>query len=68
MRRFEELAFKNGTDGPVDTSWAPVRIGVYARHLERWLRYFPLQQMLFVSGERMIVDPAAEMIRLQVCL
>lgn len=66
MKKFEELAFLNGTDGIVDTSWGPVKIGVYARHLERWLRYFPLNQLLFVSGERLIVDPAAEMTRVQV--
>ncbi|CAG2054497.1 unnamed protein product [Timema podura] len=68
MLRFEELAFLNGTGGSglVDTSWGPVKIGVYARHLERWLHCFPLEQMLFVSGERLIVDPAAEMARVQV--
>ncbi|KDR10866.1 heparan sulfate glucosamine 3-O-sulfotransferase 6 isoform X1 [Zootermopsis nevadensis] len=65
MRRFEDLAFLNGTGGLVDTSWGPVKIGVYARHLERWLRCFPLNQLLFVSGERLIVDPAAEMARVQ---
>nr|CAD7202302.1 unnamed protein product [Timema douglasi] len=67
MLRFEELAFLNGTGGSglVDTSWGPVKIGVYARHLERWLHCFPLDQMLFVSGERLIVDPAAEMARVQ---
>ncbi|KAK6624256.1 hypothetical protein RUM44_011115 [Polyplax serrata] len=51
MKKFEELAFPNGTDGVVNTSWGPVRIGVYARHLE--------------SGERLITDPAAEIARLQ---
>lgn len=65
MRRFEDLAFLNGSGGLVDTSWGPVKIGVYARHLERWLRCFPLKQLLFVSGERLIVDPAAEMARVQ---
>ena len=66
MRRFEDLAFLNGSGGLVDTSWGPVKIGVYARHLERWLHCFPLSQLLFVSGERLIVDPAAEMARVQV--
>jgi hypothetical protein len=68
MRRFEDLAFLNGSGGLVDTSWGPVKIGVYARHLERWLRCFPLKQLLFVSGERLIVDPAAEMVRVQVSI
>ncbi|XP_054281602.1 heparan sulfate glucosamine 3-O-sulfotransferase 6 [Macrosteles quadrilineatus] len=66
MKKFEELAFVNGSVwGSVDTRWGPVRIGVYARHLERWRQHFPLSQMLFVSGERLIVDPAAEMARVQ---
>ncbi|KAK7872831.1 hypothetical protein R5R35_006706 [Gryllus longicercus] len=67
MRRFEELAFLNGSSGSglVDTSWGPVKIGVYARHLERWLQCFSLNQLLFVSGERLIVDPAAEIARVQ---
>ncbi|XP_063229574.1 heparan sulfate glucosamine 3-O-sulfotransferase 3A1 isoform X2 [Bacillus rossius redtenbacheri] len=68
MAHFEQLAFLNGTGGSglVDTSWGPIKIGVYARHLERWLQCFPIRQMLFVSGERLIVDPAAEMARVQV--
>ncbi|KAG8235172.1 hypothetical protein J437_LFUL015478 [Ladona fulva] len=55
----------NGGGGLVDTSWGPVKIGVYARHLERWLHSFPLSQLLFVSGERLVVDPAAEIARVQ---
>ena len=67
MQNFECLAFVKDSDySVVDTSWGPVRIGVYARHLVRWLKHFPLSQMMFVSGERLIVDPAAEMARVQV--
>lgn len=44
--------------GEVDTTWGPIKIGIYARYLERWLQYFSLSQFLFVSGERLIVDPA----------
>ena len=68
MKKFEELAFLNGTSGVVDTTWGPVKIGVYGRHLERWLQYFPLSQLLFISGERLIVDPATEMGRVQVSI
>lgn len=67
MKKFEDLAFINGSvSGTVDTVWGPVRLGVYVRPLQRWLRCFPLSQLLFVSGERLIVDPAAEMARVQV--
>lgn len=62
---FERMAFINDSVGLVDTSWGAIRIGVYAKHLERWLQYFPLEQMHFVSGERLISDPAGEMAKVQ---
>ncbi|XP_071029645.1 heparan sulfate glucosamine 3-O-sulfotransferase 3B1-like [Oncorhynchus clarkii lewisi] len=62
---FESLAFKNRTTGLIDTSWSAVQIGMYAKHLERWLQYFPKDQLLFISGERLISDPAGEMTRVQ---
>lgn len=62
---FQELAFRNQTLGIVDTSWNAIRIGLYALHLDNWLRYFPLAQIHFVSGERLITDPAGELARVQ---
>ncbi|XP_051987379.1 heparan sulfate glucosamine 3-O-sulfotransferase 4-like [Xyrauchen texanus] len=62
---FEVLAFKNRTLGLIDASWSALRIGIYALHLESWMQYFPLSQMHFVSGERLIVDPAGEMVKVQ---
>lgn len=66
MPSFEQLAFLNGTNGGiVDTRWGPVRLGVYARYLSRWLKYFSLSQILFISGERLVEDPALEVGRVQ---
>jgi len=62
---FQELAFQNQSLGLVDTSWNAIRIGLYALHLECWLRHFPLEQIHFVSGERLITDPAGELARVQ---
>lgn len=62
---FESLTFKNLSAGLIDTTWSAVQIGMYAKHLERWLQYFPMEQLLFVSGERLISDPAGEMARVQ---
>ncbi|XP_072299340.1 heparan sulfate glucosamine 3-O-sulfotransferase 3B1a [Eucyclogobius newberryi] len=62
---FESLTFKNVSSGQIDSSWSAVQIGMYAKHLERWLQYFPSEQLLFVSGERLITDPAGEMVRVQ---
>lgn len=62
---FQNLVFRNSTTGLIDTSWSAVRIGIYAKHLENWLRFFPLSRLLFVSGERLVADPAGEMGRVQ---
>ncbi len=62
---FESLTFKNMSAGLIDTTWSAVQIGMYAKHLERWIQYFPMEQLLFVSGERLISDPAGEMARVQ---
>ncbi|XP_028669671.1 heparan sulfate glucosamine 3-O-sulfotransferase 6-like [Erpetoichthys calabaricus] len=62
---FQELAFKNLSSGLVDTSWSAVQIGLYAKHLDIWQQYFPQSQFLFVSGERLVWDPAGEMDRVQ---
>ncbi|XP_041830884.1 heparan sulfate glucosamine 3-O-sulfotransferase 3A1-like [Melanotaenia boesemani] len=62
---FESLAFKNRTTGLIDTSWSAIQIGIYAKHLDNWLQYFPMDQILFVSGERLISDPAGELGRVQ---
>lgn len=62
---FESLTFKNRTTGLIDTSWSAIQIGIYAKHLENWLQFFPMRQILFVSGERLITDPAGELGRVQ---
>lgn len=65
MRYFEELAFLNSTTGLVDTTWGAIKIGVYAKHLDRWLQFFTLDRLHFVSGENLIKDPAGEMAKVQ---
>ncbi|XP_028824679.1 heparan sulfate glucosamine 3-O-sulfotransferase 3B1b [Denticeps clupeoides] len=62
---FESLTFKNRTTGLIDTSWSAIQIGIYAKHLDNWLQFFPMDQILFVSGERLISDPAGELGRVQ---
>ncbi|XP_060796291.1 heparan sulfate glucosamine 3-O-sulfotransferase 3B1-like [Neoarius graeffei] len=62
---FESLTFKNRTTGLIDTSWSAIQIGIYAKHLDNWLQFFPMHQILFVSGERLISDPAGELGRVQ---
>jgi len=45
----------------VNTSWGAIRIGLYVRHVSRWLRLFPLSQIHVVHGERLVTDPAGQM-------
>lgn len=66
MKPFEQLVFVNGSIGSIiDTSWGPVKLGIYSRYLTRWLKFFPLSQLLFISGERLVLDPAIELKRVQ---
>jgi len=71
---FETMAFGNVTsdgrqrrfdDAAVKKSWGAIRIGLYARYLDRWLKWFHLDRFHFVSGERLVGDPAGELARLQ---
>lgn len=45
----------------VNESWSGIRIGLYARHMSRWLRHFPQSQIHVVSGEELVRNPAREM-------
>ena len=35
--------------------------GIYANHLERWLRYYPSKQILVVDGDQLRTDPPSVM-------
>lgn len=58
--KFEELAFDPVT-GEVNPKWRAIKIGLYAKHLSRWLNYFGKENILVVSGEALIADPVTEM-------
>ena len=68
VKPFEEMAFVDNHTGIVDTSWGAIKIGVYAKHLEKWLNHFPLRQIHFVSGEKLISEPAREVSKVQTFL
>ncbi|XP_022089998.1 heparan sulfate glucosamine 3-O-sulfotransferase 1-like [Acanthaster planci] len=55
---FEETVM---SEGEVRTSYKAIQISMYSKHLERWLKYFPLRQMHFVDGDKLITDPLPEM-------
>lgn len=37
-----------------------IECGLYAKFIREWLKYFPKQQMTFVSGEQLISNPVKE--------
>jgi len=76
VKPFEEMVFletsKTGKEFPscshcglVDTRWGAIRIGQYARHLERWMEYFPIEQIHFINGENLVINPADELNKVQ---
>lgn len=38
---------------------------MYAHHLDRWLLYFPPQQVSVIDGEQLRLDPVTSMTKLQ---
>ncbi|XP_064469095.1 uncharacterized protein LOC135383644 [Ornithodoros turicata] len=63
---FFEMLFTNTSSGGPDTQFVVdprktlVRIGLYAVHFTRWLRYFKRENIHVVSGERLVTDPVGE--------
>ncbi|CAL1545865.1 unnamed protein product [Lymnaea stagnalis] len=65
MRPYEEMALLDESLGLVNTSWGAIKIGVYAKHIDRWLQVFPLSQIHIVDGERLIEQPAQELAKVE---
>lgn len=42
-------------------SISAIQIGLYIDHLRKWLNYFPISQLHFVSMENMTITPAVEL-------
>lgn len=65
LKPFEAMAFVDNSTTVVDTTWTVIKIGVYSKHMQKWLRYFPLEQFHFVSGENLIANPGEELEKVQ---
>ena len=73
MPTFEDMAVGNCAPwlktncsrkkGGVNVGWGAIRIGVYHKHMQRWLEHFPMDQIHIVDGERLVIDPALEVSR-----
>ena len=51
------LYSRNNSVNPMSSA---VREGIYYLHLQKWLAWFPLNQMHFVNGDHFKVDPVSE--------
>lgn len=60
---FEKLVLDE--QGDIRRSYAAIRRSIYHRHLHRWLEFFPLKQLHFVSSEMLVTDPVHELGRVE---
>uniref|UniRef100_A0A915JR15 Sulfotransferase domain-containing protein n=1 Tax=Romanomermis culicivorax TaxID=13658 RepID=A0A915JR15_ROMCU len=44
----------------VNSSWGAIKIGHYDKFMKQWLKYFPLQQIHIVDGQKLLTNPASE--------
>ncbi|XP_078376110.1 heparan sulfate glucosamine 3-O-sulfotransferase 3B1-like [Oculina patagonica] len=58
---FEKFITKDKAEKVLRTSTSTVQIGVYVEHLRKWLKFFPISQLHFVSGEELTSNPATEL-------
>ena len=56
---FENLVLEE--DGSVRKSYNAVRRSVYHKHMENWLKWFPLERFHIVSGENLVKRPWEEL-------
>lgn len=57
---FKNLLFNNKT-GAINTNWSAIQVGLYSKHLQNWLKYFPLSQIHIISMESLVTKPAEVM-------
>ena len=64
---FQSRILKQGTD-EIDQAKSSIIVASYYLHLQRWLKYFPLDQIHFVDGDRFRVDPIPEIHKVETFL
>lgn len=53
------------SDGGINDQRRAIQIGMYSNYLEKWLSLFGKNQIHYVDGERLILDPQSEMSKLE---
>ncbi|CAB3386259.1 Hypothetical predicted protein [Cloeon dipterum] len=68
FKPYREFAFIQGNMGRLNENWTALQDGLYAKHLQPWLRYFPRRQLFIFKAEDLVAEPAKVLKRLQVFL
>lgn len=63
--QFQQMLYKNQTLNLIRTEWPIVKNGIYYEHIKQWLKYFKIEQFLFVNGEQLIKEPSVELDKVQ---
>ncbi|OCT71633.1 heparan sulfate glucosamine 3-O-sulfotransferase 1 [Xenopus laevis] len=58
VQRFEDIVIKNGA---LNTKYKAIQRSMYDVHMERWLKYFNLNQIHIVDGNTLIKQPLKEL-------
>lgn len=59
LPKFEDYVMKD--QNVINAERGVVKNGVYIKYLHHWMKFFPLSQIHFVSGEQLVKNPAAEL-------
>ncbi|XP_065647853.1 heparan sulfate glucosamine 3-O-sulfotransferase 1 isoform X2 [Hydra vulgaris] len=66
VKEIEKRIFIDGSiPKKININSSLIKIGLYAEHLQRWLKFFPMKQMYFANGDEFIKNPALEMKEIQ---
>ncbi|KAG8435292.1 hypothetical protein GDO86_013299 [Hymenochirus boettgeri] len=58
VQRFEDIVIKNGV---LNTKYKAIQRSLYDVHMERWLKYFNMNQIHIVDGNTLIKTPLKEL-------
>lgn len=58
---FEKYITSDEHESVLDIDNRIIQCGLYSKHLKRWLLYFPISQIHFISGEELVTHPAQEL-------
>lgn len=52
----------------IKSDYNAIQRSIYYKHLKKWLRFFPLEQFLFINSENFVFDPVSELKRVETFL